>query len=229
MGPCVRRDDGGLVLPNSACQFQDKNQDFGDRLVKFGRNFIAELDIGERAGQHFVLFDWDIMSLGDFDDLLADGALALGDDARRARLVIVQRDCKLVSCLHAHSARSRKCPARAGAPCGGAPSRITMSPGRSSALLSAWLNCAAPARSCAVVAGRSAHIRTDVRSPLSDTSAWTGPAGPASSENRARQTRLAASASFPPPPPRDIPNCAVAVPCGLANGRSEFQPRHAWP
>src|SRR5258708_7191311 len=158
-------------LANSPRQLQDKYQDFGDCLVELGWNFIAEFDIGKRAGQQLVLFDRDVMGFGDLDDLRTDGAPALGDDPRRAGFVIMQRDRKLVFCLHAHSARSRKCPARAGAACGGWPSWITMSPGCSSALLSAWLNCAAPARSCAAVAGRSAHIRTDVRWPLSDTSA----------------------------------------------------------
>ena len=38
-------------------------------------------------------------------------ALALGDDARRAGLVVMQRDRKRFG-IHAHSARSRKCPAR---------------------------------------------------------------------------------------------------------------------
>ena len=89
------------------------------------------------------------MGPGDLDDLRADGALALGDDARRAGLVIMQRDRKLAFGIDAHSARSRKWPARAaGAACGGAPSRITISPGCSSARLSAWLSSDAPARSC---------------------------------------------------------------------------------
>ena len=35
------------------------------------------------------------MGLGDLDDLGADRALALGDDARRARPVVMQRDRKL--------------------------------------------------------------------------------------------------------------------------------------
>jgi hypothetical protein len=102
------------------------------------------------------------------------------------------------------------------------PSRITISPGRSSALLSASLNRPTPARSCAAVAGRSAHIRTEVPSPLSDTSAWIGPESSTSSENRARHTRLAASTSRPPPS-REISNCAIAVPCGVTNGISKFQ------
>ena len=59
----------------------------------------------------------------------------------------------------------------------------------SSARLSAWLNCDAPARSWAAVSGRSAHIRTAVFSPTSDTSACTGPVGSTSSVNRARHTR----------------------------------------
>src|SRR6266851_4251780 len=82
-----------------------------------------------RAGQHFVLFDRDVMGLGDRDDLRANGTLPLGDDPGRTGLVVVQRDRKLVLYVHAHSARSRKCPAGAGADAGGVPSRITMSPG----------------------------------------------------------------------------------------------------
>src|SRR5882672_2654413 len=212
-----------MELANASRQPQHENQHLRHRLVKFLRNFVADFDVRERSGQHFVLFDRDVMGLGDRDDLRANGTLALGDDPRRTGLVVVQRDRKLVLYVNAHSARSRKCPAGAGADAGGVPSRITMSPGLSSALLSAWLSCAAPARSCTAVAGRSAHIRTDVRSPLSVTSAWTGPAGSTSSENRARQTRFAASASVPLPPSREISNCAIAVPCGVANGISKFQ------
>ena len=89
------------------------------------------------------------------------------------------------------------------------------------ASLSAWLRRLTPTRNCAAVTGRSAQIRTDVRSPLSDTSAWTGPAGSMSSENRARQTRFVASTSLPPPW-RETSNCAIAVPCTVANGISKF-------
>ena len=46
-----------------------------------------------------------------------------------------------------------------------------MSPGCNSAALSAWLNCEALARNWLAVAGRSAQIRTEVVSPVSDTSA----------------------------------------------------------
>src|SRR5437764_149784 len=95
-------------------------------ISEFG---ILKVEAGRNAGQHFVLFDRDIMGLCDLDDLLADAAAALGDDARRARLVVVQRDRELALCLGAHNARSRKCPAGAGFDCSGAPSRITMSPG----------------------------------------------------------------------------------------------------
>src|SRR5882724_4049893 len=209
------------ALANSPRQAQHEHQDFGDRLVKFGRDFVAEFDIGQRAGQHLVFLDRDVMGLGDLDDLGADRALALGDDARRAGPVVMQRDGELVFQLRAHSARSRKCPALAGAGCGGAPSRITISPGSSSALISAWLSSPALDRNCAAVAGRSAHIRTEVRSPESEISAWTGPAGSTSSENRARQTCFLAATS--PPPSRAISNCAIAVPCGVANGISKLQ------
>src|SRR4051812_16394190 len=107
------------------------------------------------------------MGLGEFDDPGADRALALGDDAGGTGLVIMQRDRQLAFDVHIHSARSRKCPALAGTACVGAPSRITMSPGFNSARASAWLNSAAPARKRSAVAGRSAHIRTEVFSPMS--------------------------------------------------------------
>jgi hypothetical protein len=106
--------------------------------------------------------------------------------------------------------------------CGGLPSRITMSPGLSSARLSCWLSCEAPARSCAAVAGRSAHIRTEVLSPESEICAWIGPDGSTSIEKRARHTRLAASTSWPPLS-REISNCAIAVPRGVTNGISKVQ------
>src|SRR5260370_28685479 len=113
-------------------------QHSGDGLIKLGRDFIADLNIEQRPRQNLVLVDRDVVGLGDFDDLGADRALALGDDPRRAGFVVVQRDRKLAPCVDAHSARSRKWPARAGAASGGVPSRITISPGRSSARLSAW-------------------------------------------------------------------------------------------
>src|SRR6266404_4246803 len=210
------------ALPDSARQPQHKNQHFRHRLIELSRDFIADLDIGQRARQNLVLLDRDVVGFSEFDDLGADDALALGGDARRAGLVVMQRDRELVFGIHAHSARSRKCPARAGCACGGTPARIVISPGRSSARLSAWLNCPAPARNCSAVAGRSAHIRTEVLSPTSDTSAWTGPAGSTSSENRARHTRLPAS-TVSPPPSLEISNCAIAVPRGVTNGISKFQ------
>src|SRR5260370_2177390 len=146
-------------------------QHSGDGLIKLGRDFIADLNIEQRPRQNLVLLDRDVVGLGDLDDLGADRALALGDDPRRAGPVVMQFDGELVPCLHAHSARSRKCPALAGTGCGGTPSRIKISPCLSSALPSAWLSFAAPTRNCCAVAGRSAHIRTDVRSPTSHTSA----------------------------------------------------------
>src|SRR6516165_7682104 len=203
-------------------QAEHEHQHLGDRLVELGRDLVAELDIGERAGQHLVLLDRDVVLFGDLDDFCADRTLALGDDARRAGAVIMQRDRERDFGVRAHSARSRKWPAFAGAGCGGAPSRITMSPGDSSALLSAWLSSPAPARSCAAVCGRSAHIRTEVRSPDSEISACTGPAGSRLIEKRACQVRLAASTASPPPS-REISNCAIAVPCCAANGISKFQ------
>src|SRR6266404_1051904 len=107
-------------------QPQHEDQHFGDRLVEVRRNFVADFDMGQGAGQHLVLLDRDVVFPGEFDDPGADDTLALGDDARGACFVIVQRDRKLVFGIDAHSARSRKWPARAaGSACVGAPSRIT--------------------------------------------------------------------------------------------------------
>src|SRR5882757_4022701 len=209
-------------LADPARQPQHEHQHFGDRLVEFGRDLVANFDMRQGAGQNLVLLDRDIVGPGDLDDFGADRALALGDDPGRAGLVVMQRDRQPVFGVEAHSARSRKCPALAAGGCGGAPSRTTISPGLSSAWVSAWLNCAAPARNCAAVAGRSAHIRTDVVSPVSDINACSGPAGSTSSEKRARHTRFAASTSTVPLS-REISNCAIAVPCGVRNGISKFQ------
>src|SRR5665213_2826458 len=137
----MRSNFGNAVLANSPRQPQHEDQHFGHRLVEFRGNFIAEFDVGQRPGQHFVFLDRDAMLFGHLDDLGADAALALGDHARRAGAVVMQRDRELSLGLFAHSARSRKCPALVKTGCGGAPSRITMSPGRNSALLSAWLSC----------------------------------------------------------------------------------------
>ena len=78
-------------------QPQHEDQDFGDGLVQLGRDLVAELDIGERAGQHLVLLDRNVVGLCDLDNLGADRALALGDDARGAFAVVVQRDRELVA------------------------------------------------------------------------------------------------------------------------------------
>src|SRR6266702_3216340 len=208
------------ALAHPPRQPQHEHQHFRDGLVEVRRDLLAEFDLGERAGQNLVLLDRDVVGLGDLDDFCADRAPALGDHyGSAAALLVMQRDCEL-GCI-AHVARSRKCPARAGAGCGGVPSRTTMSPGLSSAFVIAWLSSPMPARSCCAVAGRSAHIRTKVLSPLSVISACTGPAGSTLSVNRARQARLAGSADSLPPS-REISNCAIAVPCGVRNGISKF-------
>src|SRR3954452_7588667 len=207
------------VLP-PARQPQHEHKHFGDGLVEVGRDLLAEFDLGQRTGQDLVLLDRDVVGPGDLDDLFADRTLALGDDDRRvAALLVMERNRKLRRI--AHVARSRKWPARAGAGCGGVPSRTPMLPGLSSALVRAWLSSPIPARSCCAVVGRSAHIRTKVLSPLSVIKACTGPAGSTLSVKRARQARLAGSADSLPPS-REISNCAIAVPCGVANGISKF-------
>src|ERR1700693_21457 len=56
-------------LANASRQSQHEDQHFRHRLVQFRRNFIAEFDIRECAGQPFVLFDRDVMCHGDLYDL----------------------------------------------------------------------------------------------------------------------------------------------------------------
>ncbi len=84
-------------LADGPGQPQHEDQYFRDRLVELGRNLVAEFDIGEGAGQHLVLFDRDVVGLGDLDDLRAQAAPALGDDPRRAGPVVMQRDRELIS------------------------------------------------------------------------------------------------------------------------------------
>ena len=92
----------------------------------------------QRAGQHLVFLDRDVVLLGHLDDLRAERSPALGDHTRRAAaFVIVEGDGDLILGLHTHRARSRKWPAGAGFGCGGAPSRMTISPGCNSAPLNA--------------------------------------------------------------------------------------------
>ena len=82
------------ISPDPSRQPQHENQHFGDGLVKLGRNLVADLDMGQGARQHLVFLDRNVVGLGDFDDLGADDALALGDDPGRAGLVVMQRDRK---------------------------------------------------------------------------------------------------------------------------------------
>src|SRR3954465_16031239 len=80
-------DKGNFCLTRLAYpprQPQHEDQHFGDRLVEVGRNFVADLAMGQGPRQHLVLLDRDVMFPGEFDDPGADDALALGDDARRA-------------------------------------------------------------------------------------------------------------------------------------------------
>src|ERR1700755_1554047 len=77
-------------------QAQHEHQDFGDRLVQLNGNLVTEFDIGEGAREYLVLLERKVVRLGDLDDLGADRALALGDDARGAGAVIMQRDRELV-------------------------------------------------------------------------------------------------------------------------------------
>src|SRR5258705_9020191 len=41
-------------------------------LVEVRRNFVADLDMGQGAGQRLVLLDRDVMFAGEFDDLRTD-------------------------------------------------------------------------------------------------------------------------------------------------------------
>src|SRR5246127_2529753 len=84
-----RREEKSARYPR---QTEHEHQDLGDGLVELDGDLVAELDIGERARQHLVLLDRNVVRLGDLDDLGADRALALGCNARRALAVILQRD-----------------------------------------------------------------------------------------------------------------------------------------
>ena len=68
------------ALADSPRHPKHENQHFGDRLVELRRDLVADLDLGQRPRQHLVLLDRDVMGLGEFDDLGADLALALGGD-----------------------------------------------------------------------------------------------------------------------------------------------------
>src|ERR1700723_2102463 len=153
---------GCWILANPSRQPENEDKDFGDRLVELGRDFLAELDIGQRPRQHLVVLDRNVVGFCDLDNLRAVAAFALGDDARCAGAIVMQGNRELALFVHAHDARSRKWPAAATAGCDGAPSRITISPGFNSARLKASVNCETSARNCEAVEGRSAHIRTDV-------------------------------------------------------------------
>src|SRR5947209_14808748 len=115
-----QRSSSAELLADSSGQSEDKDQYFSYRLVKLCGNLVSDLDVGQRAGQHLVFLDRDVVGLGDLNNLGADAALALGGDPRRPCSVVMQRDRKLLSALPAHSARSRKCPAGAEAVCTGA-------------------------------------------------------------------------------------------------------------
>src|SRR5688572_8352165 len=95
-------------------------------------------------------------------DPFGDFAAALGDDARRTLLVVMQRDSEWRGCP-AHEARFQNWPAAAEA-CGGGPP-MAISPGSRSASRSACDKSGAPSRNRAMVSGRSAHSRTEARSP----------------------------------------------------------------
>src|SRR5690242_20681569 len=88
----------------------DEDQHLGDRLVELDRNLVADLDLRERAGERGILLDGHAVFARGVDDLLSDLALALGDDARRAGLLVVQRDRERVLVRAIHEARSRKRP-----------------------------------------------------------------------------------------------------------------------
>src|SRR5262252_3048607 len=85
----------------------DEDQHLGDRLVELNRDFVADLDLRQRAGERLVLLDRHAVLARRLDDLAPDLALALGDDARRAGLLVMQRDREGVFRRRVHDARSR--------------------------------------------------------------------------------------------------------------------------
>src|ERR1044072_5929904 len=205
-------------LPRRA---QDNDQHLGDRTIKRLRNILAELDLRQRLGQWRVLLHRNAVLAREREDRLAGFAASFRDDARHwhGGFVVLQRNRE----RRRHVARSMK---RPGAACfaafGGAPTRNRTSAGSSSAARSASLSIAALSFSRAAVACRSAHSVTLVRAPASATSACTGPIGSTSSEKRERQVASWRS-DLAAWPSRLTSNCAIAVPCGLANGTSKVQ------
>src|SRR5262249_28535686 len=113
---------GGGVQP-AAGHAQQEGEHLGDRLVELDRDLVAELDLRQRDGEACILLDRHAVRPGGLDDLLADRPGSLGDDARRARLLVVKRDGEGFL-RRAHEARSRKRPDVAAAASrgrGGAP------------------------------------------------------------------------------------------------------------
>ena len=140
-----------LILPrllaNVSGERQHEDQHFGDRLVEFGRNLVAQFDMRQRAGEDFVFLDRNAIGLRDLDNLLAKRSPALGNDTRRAGVIIVQRDRKLALLLACPlMTRDPGNVRRVRAGCTGAPSRTTISPGCNSARANAWLSRDTPAR-----------------------------------------------------------------------------------
>src|SRR5262249_30444531 len=160
--PDDSRDESG-ARAEPARRADDEVQHLGDGAVELDWNLVADLDLRQGFRQAGVLLDRHAMLARHLDDFLADLAAAGGNHARRARLLLVQRDGKRD---RFHDARSRKRPAGSGGR-GGSPLRTSTSPGSSSACISAWVSRPASLRSRAALAARSAHSVTLARVPLS--------------------------------------------------------------
>ncbi len=76
---------------------QHEGQHFGDGFIELDRDFVVEFDLRQRAGQNLVFLDRHAMLARHLDDLVADRAAALGDDARRALAVVMQRDGEILA------------------------------------------------------------------------------------------------------------------------------------
>ena len=105
--------------------------------------------------------------------------------------------------------------------CGGVPSRTTMSPGLSSARVSAWLSSTDAG---AELLRRRRPLRPHPHESLVavQRDQRMHGAGRLDVEREARPPDLLGGIGDSPAPSREISNCAIAVPCGVAKGISKF-------
>ncbi len=76
--------------PAARCNFHDVADDFGDRLVMLGRDFLVDLDGGvQRAGERRIFHDRDGMLAGHLADFHGHGVDALGKADRSLHASVV--------------------------------------------------------------------------------------------------------------------------------------------